>query len=601
MPNNYKKIVPVRYTARDFASIKDELVEYAKRYYPTTFRDFNEASFGALMIDTVAYVGDMLSFYMDYQANESFIDSSIEYDNVIRHARRLGYKFRGNPTSIGAGTFFVMIPATTTGQPDTLYMPILKRGSTFEAADGNQFILNEDVDVADENNEIVVARVNDSTGLPTWFAVKTHGQLISGEMAIATIPVGDFQKFRRVEIAADDVAEIISVVDTEGHSYYEVDYLSQNVIYKAVKNPNYVGADGEVQHLLKPFIVPRRYVVEQSGTKTFLQFGYGSDSELTQNTVADPASVVLKQWGKTHVLDESFDPSKLMETDKFGIAPANTNLIVTYRANSTGDVNAAVDTILEVVNPIFYFKNIAELNSTTIGFIFENLEVTNEEPIVGDVPLASSSEIKRRAKDIFATQNRAVTKQDYVSTVYSMPPQFGAVKRCNILRDHNSLKRNLNLYIVSEDASGNLTRTNGSIKQNLKVWLGKNKMINDTIDILDVRILNLGIEFSAVGDVKMNRYDILNGAKQALSDYFVAIPDVGDPFYISDVYTVLKGVTGVVDVLQVEIKGLFGGSYSDLVFDIDGRISADGRAVKVEEDMIWEVKYPNIDIKGVIK
>ena len=148
MPKNYKKVVPVRYTARDFASIKGELVEYAKRYYPTTFKDFNEASFGSLMIDTVAYVGDMLSFYMDYQANESFIDTSIEYNNVIRHAQRLGYKFRGNPTATGMGTFFVMIPATTLGAPDTDYMPILKRGSVFSATNGNQFLLNEDVDIA---------------------------------------------------------------------------------------------------------------------------------------------------------------------------------------------------------------------------------------------------------------------------------------------------------------------------------------------------------------------------------------------------------------------------------------------------------------------
>jgi len=601
MPKDYKKIVPVKYTARDFASIKSELVEYAKRYYPATFRDFNEASFGALMIDTVAYVGDMLSFYMDYQANESFIDTSIEYDNVIRHARRLGYKFRGNPTATGIGTFFVMIPASSTGIPDTIYMPTLKRGSTFSATNGNQYILNEDVDVAHKNNEIVVARVDDETGLPTWFAVKTHGQLISGELALMTFSVGDFQKFRRIEIEADDVAEIISVVTTEGHSYHEVDYLSQNVVYKPVKNPNYAGSEGEVQHLLKPFIVPRRFVVEQEDDRTFLQFGYGSDSELTTNTIADPSTVVLNQWGKNYILDESFDPSKLMETDKFGVAPSNTVLTITYRTNSTGNVNAAVDTIIEVINPSLRFNNIADLTVSTIEFIRTNLEVTNEEAIIGDVPMATSTEIKRRAKDVFATQNRAVTKQDYISTVYSLPAKFGAIKRCNILRDHNSLKRNLNLYVVSEDRGGNLISTNDSIKSNLKVWLGKNKMINDTIDILDARILNLGIEFSVLGDVQVNRYEILNAARAALASYFSAIPDIAEPFYISDVHTVLKDVDGVVDVLDVQIKQLSGGSYTDLAFDVDGNTSADGRLVKVLEDIIWEVKYPNIDIKGVVK
>jgi hypothetical protein len=601
MPKNYKKVVPVKYTARDFDSIKGELVEYAKRYYPTTYKDFNEASFGSLMIDTVAYIGDMLSFYMDYQANESFIDTSIEYNNVVRHARRLGYKFRGNPTATGVGTFFVMVPATTTGVPDTTYMPTLKRASMFASANGNQYILNEDVDVGHENNETVVARVDEATGLPTWFAVKAHGQLISGILAQLVIPVGNFEKFRRIEIEANDVAEIIEVVDTEGHSYYEVDYLSQNVIYKPVKNPNYSGADGAVQHLLKPFVTPRRFVVEQESGRTFIQFGYGSDSELTTNSVADPSSIVLNQWGKSHTIDESFDPSKLMETDKFGVAPSNTTLTIIYRVNSAGNVNAATGTIREVIKPILHFDNIVELNRDTISFVYGNIEVTNEEPMVGDMPLPNSTEVKRRAKDVFATQNRAVTKQDYMSVVYSMPPKYGAIKRCNMLRDHNSLKRNLNLYVISENANGLLAKTNESIKQNLKVWLLKNKMINDTIDILNARVLNLGIEFSVVGDTEMNRYDILSRANSALKKYYSAIPDIAEPFYISDVYTLLKNVDGVVDVLHVEIDQLSGGSYADLAFDVDGNISADGRYIKIPEDVIWEVKYPMTDIKGVVK
>jgi hypothetical protein len=601
MPKDYKKVVPVKYTARDFASIKSELIDYAKRYYPATFRDFNEASFGALMIDTVSYVGDMLSFYMDYQANESFIDTSIEYDNVIRHARRLGYKFQGNPTATGVGTFFVMVPASVTGTPDSIYMPIVKRGSLFAATNGNQYILNEDVDVAHANNEIVVARVDDDTGLPTWFAVKTHGQLISGELSLMTVAVGDYQKFRRIEVEASDVAEIIEIVTTEGHTYHQVDYLSQNVIYKPVKNPNYAGSEGQTQHLLKPFVVPRRFVVEQQDNRTFIQFGYGSDSELTTNTVADPSTVVLSQWGKNYINDESFDPSKLMETDKFGVAPSNTVLTITYRTNSTSNVNASVDSITEVVKPVLYFNNIADLNATTVSFIVGNVEVTNEEPIIGDIPMETSTEIKRRAKDVFATQNRAVTKQDYISTVYSLPAKFGAVKRCNILRDHNSLKRNLNLYLVSEDRGGSLIATNDSIKSNLKVWLGKNKMINDTIDILDARILNLAIDFSVVGDVQVNRYEILNAAKAALASYFSAIPDVGEPFYITDIHTILKDVEGVVDVLDVEVKQLYGGSHADIAFDVDGNTSADGRLVKVPEDIIWEIKFPNIDIKGVVK
>ena len=601
MPNQYKKIVPVKYTARDFNSIKEELIEYAKRYYPTTFRDFNEASFGALMVDTVSYVGDMLSFYMDYQTNESFMDTAIEYENVVSHARRLGYKYNANQTAYGNGTLFTLIPATALGTPDQGYMPVIKKGSLFSSVAGNQYMLNEDIDVNHNNNEIVVARVNEETGIPTWFAIKTTGQLISGFLSSTIIDIGAFKKFRRIELSTRDIAEVMSITDSEGHIYHEVDYLSQNVVYKAVKNPNFSGADGQTQHLLKPFIVPRRFTVEQVFDRTFIQFGYGSDSELTTENVADPSSVVLQQWGKGHITDESFDPSKLLKTEKFGIAPANTTLTIICRINSSNDVNAPVDSIVEVVDPVLQFKDVTALSQETMGYILKNIEISNEEPIVGDLNTDTISEIKLRAKDNYARQHRAVTKQDYVSTVYSMPSKFGSVKRCNILRDHNALKRNLNLYTISEDRGNLLTRTNDSIKSNLKVWLGKNKMINDTIDILDARILNLSIEFSVVGDMAQNRYDILNRARSALINSYSYIPDVSEPFYITDVRDILKSVNGINDVIDIQIKQKSGGSYADLNFDVDRNISPDGRMIKIPEDVIWEIKFPNIDIKGVVK
>ena len=85
MSKKDKKII--RYPEGEFNSIKEGLVEYARRYYPSIHKDFSEASFGSMMLDTVAYIGDVLSFYLDYQANESFLDTAIEYNNIIRYSR----------------------------------------------------------------------------------------------------------------------------------------------------------------------------------------------------------------------------------------------------------------------------------------------------------------------------------------------------------------------------------------------------------------------------------------------------------------------------------------------------------------------------------
>jgi len=595
-----KKKVAVKYTSRDFISIKNDLVEYAKRYYPDTFRDFNEASFGSLMLDTVAYVGDMLSFYVDYQANESFLSTAIEYQNVLKLTKQLGFKFKFNPSAFGIASFYVLVPANTVGSgPNTAYLPILEKGSEFSSEAGKGFILNEDVDFGVTTNEIVSARQDPTTGNTTYFAVKAVGQVISGQLVATDITVGKFEKFRRVRLAGQNIAEILEVVDSEGNHYHEVDYLSQDVVYKPLPNPN-VTQDG-VSSLLRAIPVPRRFVVEQEREQVFLQFGFGSDSQLTNKAVVDPSNVVLDIHGKDYFADKTLDPNNLISTDKLGIAPANTILTITYRANTELDMNVAATGLNTVVDPKFKFNEFRLLSRPTAEAVINSLEISNEEPLVGSISYPTAEELRARAYATFATQNRAVTKQDYISMIYNMPSQFGAVKRCNILQDPDSYKRNLNLYVISEDSNGNLAPTNLTIKQNLKTWLTSVKMINDTLDILDGRIINLGINFVAVGARDANRFDILNHVYDALVDHFEVLPNMSDAFYITDIYNVINDVEGIMDVVSVDIVRMVGAAYSSVSFDIDLYKSPDGRLINFPEDFIWEVKFPKSDIKGTIK
>ena len=194
-----KRNIPINYTSRDFNSIQQDLLNYAKRYYPETFKDFSEASFGSLMLDTVAYVGDIMSFYLDYQVNESFIDSSVEYDNILRLAKQMGYKYQGSQSTTGMVSLYAIIPANAVGLgPNTDYMPILKRGTTFASSAGGSYILTEDVRFDNPSNAVVAATVDSTTGLPNSYAVKAHGQVISGKFNVETVTVGTFEKFRKV-------------------------------------------------------------------------------------------------------------------------------------------------------------------------------------------------------------------------------------------------------------------------------------------------------------------------------------------------------------------------------------------------------------------
>jgi hypothetical protein len=595
-----KKFPPIKYTSRDFRTIKSDLVEHAKRYYSSTFKDFNEAGFGSLMLDTVAYVGDILSFYLDYSVNESFLETAVEYENVLKLGKQLGYKFQGSPAASGLVTLYIIAPANESGMGvNTRFLPILRRGSSFASINGAGFVLNEDVNFADPNNEMVVARVNETSGAPTFYAIRATGRVISGEFGEEIVEVGDLEKFRRIKLSSSDITEVLSVVDTDGHSYYEVDYLSQDVVYKIMPQRN-SGIENP-QSILKPIVVPRRFIVERDKSDTFLQFGAGSEGSTIADPLVDPSKVIASYHAKDYVLDSNFDPSNLLGSDKMGISPSNTTLRIIYRKNTSADVNAATDSITEVVGASMIFENESGLDAGTKESVIDSLEVTNNQPILGDVSFPSIEELKIRIKDSFATQNRAVTSEDYKSLIYSMPGELGSIKRVRVIPDPCSFRRNLNVYVISENTDGSLIPANAIIKRNLKTWLNRSKMINDTIDIYDAKIVNLAIEFVAVSDVGVNKFEVLQSAIDSLKIFYSKTYDIGEHFSITDVYNVLNSVPGIADTTKVRITKKTGGLYSTTVFDLDSAISADGRFIDIPKNVIVEIKLPDDDIIGSIK
>jgi len=595
-----KKNVAINYTNRDFESIRQDLEDFAKRYYPDTYKDFNRASFGSLMLDTVSYVGDILSYYLDYQMNETFLDSAIEYNNVVKLARQLGYKLQTSPSSYGRLTFYVEVPASSLGLgPDNSLIPVLQAGSTFSSTGGGFYTLLGDVDFSSEGNQVVVGSADSVTGVPLTYVIRATGTAVSGRGGNETISVGGFQRFRRVPLGISNITDVIKVTDTEGNEYFEVDHLSQNTIYKAIRNTTTTRST--VPNLLKAVPVSRRFTVETIDNQTFLQFGYGSDSDTLQNPVVDPSEVVLDLNGRSYTTDTNFDPTKLIDTDKFGVGPSNTSLNIQYRFNTTSDVNAAVDTITLVGSANFRFGNQGSLSLANRNSVVNSLEVTNEEQFVGSVALPSSEEIRQRAFSYFATQNRAVTAQDYQAICYGMPAKFGMIKRIAITKDADEFKRNVNIYTLSENSSGKLTVANTTLKNNLKNWITQYKMISDTVDILDAQIVNYDISYEILIDINANRFDVINSCNEKLTSKLAMKQDIGEPIKITDIYRELQKVNGVVDVTSVDIGLKSGGIYSESNYDFDAALSSDGRMIEAQPNVVFELKYPNIDIKGAIR
>ena len=598
MANEQKKIVPINYTNREFESIRDDLIEIAERFYPDSFQDFSEASFGSLMVDAVAYVGDQLSFYLDYNVNESFLDTAYQYNNVLRHGRVLGYKYTGRPSTYGQVAIFILVPASQTSiGPDTDYMPVMKRGSRFTSDTGLNFVLTENVDFANPKFPVVVARVDTTTGSPTHFAVKAYGNVVSGHYGQEQVNAGAYERFKKIKLSVANVSEIISVHDSDGNEYFEVDYLAQDMIYKELINSNY--KKDNVPSILKPYLVSRKFIVERDRFNTYLQFGSGKSG--ATDIVADPQSVALNIYGKTYVTSTTFDPTRLSQNESLGIVPSNTTLTVVYRVTNPTNSNVAAGQLNRVSNAVLEFQDRAPLNTGVISDMQVSVEVSNETPIVGDVTTPNTSEIKQRIFDTFPTQNRAVTKADYENLAYRLPAKFGSIKRVCAQQDPDSQKRNLNLYVVSEDSFRKLAQTNATIKNNLKTWLNTHKMINDTIDILDPFILNLGIEFIIKVQVGAEKYVVLEEAIKKIGSIYSTNFYIGEHLYISDIYSELKKVDGVLDVIKVKIVNRTGIGYSSATIDIDKNLSPDGSYLIIPKNAIVEFKYPETDIKGKIR
>jgi len=498
-------------------------------------------------------------------------------------------------------SLFAVVPRSTAGSgPDYDYAPVLKAGSLFASTGDVTFTLIDDVDFSKAENRVVTATVDSLTGEALTYVIRAYGRVISGFTSRQEIEVGAYEPLRKIDLNVSNISEIISVVDSEGHEYNEVEYLSQDVVFEQIANRSDETTNAP-RFTLRPKAVPRRFVTEYEVGKTILQFGFGSDSTLQNDPVTDVSTAMLKIHGRNYTQTENFDPSNLMQTDKLGISPANTTLTIRYRVNSRSSVNTPSETLTIVSSPVLEFKA-QNLSSSKVSAVTKSIEVNNEEDILGDIDVPTVEEVRRRALDAHAAQNRAVTAQDYSAIIYRMPPKFGAIKRCRIAQDKDSIKRNLNIYLVSEASNGTLITTNSTVKENVKFWINQYKMINDTIDIMDARIVNIAINFSVRAAQDFNKFEVLDRCRESLIEYISDYQfDIGEPLYITNLYNTLKTTIGVDDVLKVQIVQANGSDYSDTTYNIKQNTSADGRLIYVPEDTILEVKYLNNDIVGVVK
>lgn len=598
--SNNRGSTDTNFTNVTFDEIKKKLLERAKTYYPDTYKDFNASSFGALMFDMVAMMSEQLNFYANFVANENFTQTSRQFSSLEKRGKENGIQINNSITSTGIVKFYTAIPADSTlGTIDTSYSHRILKGAVVTTDTGGRFTTTEDVVVDLSADKIVGTTFSNDASRVTYYVYESEAPVVSGEERTISVNVGTYQKFLKVEVKDFTVSEILKVEDLNGNEYYEVDNLSQNVIYLPLSDR--AGSDNTTPSKLTAFPVPRRFMVEHDQGRTFLVFGFGSENNLKVKSVADPSDIALKQTAKNYVSDNVFDPVKLLSTDKFGVAPQNTTLNITYRSNTTENSNAGVNSINSISSAEVVFEGESDLDSTKVDFIRSSAGVKNLEPINGTLSFSTTQEVSQMLKASLGSQGRAVTLQDYVASSYAMPSKFGSIKRAAIVRDINDLKRNLNMYVVSQDIDGNLQQASTSLKNNLKNWLNSVRMVTDTIDIFDAKIINLGLEIDVVVSQKSNFTTVLSEIREKLfEDLTLTKSEIGQSFSIGEVEKILSSIPSVVRFNSVKVVSKSGTGYSDIRYDISSNVSPDGGLIYIPEDSIWELKNAS-DITGKVQ
>lgn len=629
----------VSYLNKSFVDFKGNLVNFIKTYYPNTWTDFNEANPGMIMLELAAYVGDVLSFYVDNQFKENLLAYAEEEGNIITIAQAMGYK----PKTIVPATAEVLIsqivPAlgSTEGYiPDATYFLKIDRNSTVstEAPNIVTFRTTEILDFADPTDRVIVPRQLDATTLlPVTYLVTKKVKVMAGDVKQETFSFGNPEKFSSITISDDSVTTISEVVDSDGYKWYEVDYLAQDTIIddKEITYTANVSESISPSYAIKYRTVPRRFVSRLTpNAQTQLIFGSGRGNVSEDVVYMDSQQVANSEYG-TQLASVSLSNTDLLNTDNFGIAPANTTITVTYFSGGGVDTNVISGTIVKV-GQLNVLNRTTELNATELALfndIISTVSVFNEMPATGGNDGETLEEIRERALAIFTAQNRIVTRRDYEARVLAMPAKYGAVPKVFAISDalqtkiqsestpqqidenirqyvEDAPKPNaINLYLLGYNQNKKITTLNSLVKKNLQQYLSQYRMLTDQVNILDAFVVNIGVNFDITVFKNYNMNDVLAVCLGEIENYFnIDNWNINQPIRIGDLQLLLQAQDGVQSVNKLEIVNKYffkdGRDYQPYRYDIQ-EATVDGVVYPSLDPCIFEVRYPEDDIVGSAK
>ena len=619
------KKVDVRYLNKDFTDFRKNLINLAKTYYKDTINDFSSADPAMMFVDMASYVGDVLSYYMDVTLKEMMLIHASEKKNVLALAQSLGYKPMPNVPAIVTLTVYQQVPAIGTGTnvaPDLNYALNIKSGMEVMSSNGVKFRTTQRVNFAQSSSVdplgVTIYSVDDS-GVPTYYLLQKYVSARAGTQKSTTFTFDDPIRYNKVNIAESNVISIDLVTDSDDNIWYEVPYLAQDTIFDEIPNTSTYTTDlyqyyNTAPYLLKIKRVPKRFITRYKSDGTMdIQFGAGVTNDYDEEIIPNPDNVGLSIPTGVSKLNYSWDIANFLYSDAYGQVPQNTTLTVKYSIGGGITSNAPVNSIRKIID-VPYDNFISDgLNGNMVSYVKDSLAVNNIEAASGGRDMESVEEIRNNALAYFAAQGRTVTKDDYILRTYTMDPKFGAIAKAYIVQDEqlNLLDLSqriknpfaLNLYILSYDDNKRLVNASQTIKKNLSTYLDRYRMITDSINIKNAFVINIGVQFeiTVLPDYQSN--EVLLYCINELKTYFnIDNWQISQPIVIADIIRTIANVKGVQSLLNLRVYNLFDEDlgYVPNVYDIDSSTN-DGIILPSMDPSIFEVRYPEKDIKGAVR
>jgi hypothetical protein len=646
--NSVKK--DIKYINKDFNAFRDALMQYAQTYFPNSYKDFSAASPGTMFIEQAAYVGDVLSYYGDYQLKESLLNYASERKNVIALANYLGYKTKPVKAAVTTLDVYQLVPSIKIDDeyvPDTTYGLSIREYMQVANSSGVNYITVDPIDFSiDTKGSPREATIysRDDYGIPQFFLLKKSVKAIAGKITTISFNINSATPYLNIAFPETNVIDILDVRDSDNNRWYQVDYLAQDLIFTEEENTqindgtlfNY---NSDVSKLLKTIKTSRKFTVNVTANNTtYLQFGPGTDS-VDDEIIYPSQDLVGIGFQNIRNLNIGYDSSKLLNTNSMGQAPANTTLTVKYIVGGGILSNCPSEDIKTIVS-VDYATDESGLSPSQLSLIQtvkNSLRVSNPVPATGGNGEESIDEIRQNALSYFSSQNRTVTHDDYISRIYSLPSKYGTIAKAHVVTNSNmnvninkliggfsdynnqitllntavenyfrkvnydvSNPFGINLYLLSYDSNKNLTTINDALLYNLRKYLEKYKLMTDSINIIDGYIINFGIDFKISVYNNYNKRDVLNSCIAKVKNFFLIDKwTFNQPINVSQLELEIAKTEGVQSVVDVKFKNLTidNGNYSPHEYNLEQ--ATQNKIIYPSLDpSVFEIKYPETDIRG---